>query len=329
MGFKDTGGINENMDVFKHCFEQMTEEDVKVMKEYFDGYDYQGASYTFLANYIWRTTYCLCWERISDYLCLAGADCMTREPKAIISMPLTRDGSYDKEKLRKVILEAKRRFEERGVEFSMHLIPGHMVPLLEEAFPNEMKFTHDRDYDEYVYEKEKLEHLSGRALHKKKNHLNFFLKTYKYEAKPITQEMIPQIMELTDKVREERNYGEDELESLNAENEAIREILRFVNDPKVYTVAMFIKGKLEAFAIGERLSEDTAVEHFEKANDDFRGLYQAICSEFCKILPEEVKFVNREEDMGMENLRQAKEALKPHHMAEKYSGCFLYTCVVE
>ena len=64
------------MDVFKHCFEKLTDEDVRVMKEYFDGFDYQGASYTFLANYIWRTTYCLCWERISDYLCLAGADCM-------------------------------------------------------------------------------------------------------------------------------------------------------------------------------------------------------------------------------------------------------------
>jgi Uncharacterized conserved protein len=317
------------MDVFKHCFENLTEEDVKVMKDYFDGYDYQGATYTFLANYIWRTTYCLCWERISDYLCLAGADCMTREPRAIIAMPLTRDGNYDSKKLRKVILEARKRFEERGVEFAIHLIPGHMVHLLEEAFPGEMEFTHDRDYDEYVYEKEKLMHLSGRALHKKKNHLNYFLKTFKYEAKPITEDMIPQIMELTDKVSEARSYGDEEIESLNAEKEAIAEILKFVDDPKVYTVAIFIKGKLEAFAIGERLSDDTAVEHFEKASDDFRGLYQAICSEFCKSLPDDIQFVNREEDMGFENLRQAKEALKPHHMAEKYSGCFLSNTIVE
>ena len=71
------------------------------------------------------------------------------------------------------------------------------------------------------------------------------------------------------------------------------------------------------------MSEDTAVEHFEKANDDFRGLYQAICSEFCKNLPEEIVYLNREEDMGLENLRHAKEALKPDHMEEKYSGCFL------
>ena len=317
------------MDIFRHCFEKLTEDDIKTLKEYFDGYDYRGAGYTFLANYIWRTSYCLCWERMNDYLSIAGADCMTREPNAIVSMPLTRDGTYERDKLRAVILESKKRFDERGVEFSVELIPKHMVHFLEEAFPGEMVFTHDRDDDEYVYEKEKLINLPGRALHKKKNHLNYFLKTFKYEAGPITPGMLPQIHELISRVKDERSYGEEELESLLAEEEAITEILKFIDDPRVYTVAITIKGKVEAFAIGERLSQDTAVEHFEKANDDIRGLYQAICSEFCKRLPEEIIFVNREEDMGLENLRQAKEALKPHHMEEKYKGCFLYTSVVE
>ena len=109
------------------------------------------------------------------------------------------------------------------------------------------------------------------------------------------------------------------------EEDAIQEVLNFWDRPTVYGTAILIDGKVEAFALGERLSSDTAVEHFEKANDEYRGLYQAICSEFCKALPEEIKFVNREEDMGLENLRQAKEALKPDHMDEKYSGCFLYT----
>lgn len=310
------------MDIFKHCFEELTEHDIEVMKEYFNGYDYRGAGYTFLANYIWRDSYCLCWERIGEYLSLAGADCMTREPHAIVSMPLTRSGNYDKDGLRNVILESKRRFDERGVDFSVQLIPGHMVHFLEEAFPGEMKFTHERDADEYVYEKEKLINLPGRALHKKKNHLNFFLKTYKYETQPVTTDMIPQIMELVDHIRVERNSGGEEFDSLNAESEAVKEILKFLDDPNVYTVAVIIKGKVEAFAIGERLSADTAVEHFEKANDNIRGLYQAICSEFCKRLPEDIIYVNREEDMGLENLRQAKETLKPHHMEKKYSGCF-------
>ena len=47
------------MNIFSHCFEDMTDEDVKTLNEYFKGYDYRGAGYTFLANYIWRNTHCL------------------------------------------------------------------------------------------------------------------------------------------------------------------------------------------------------------------------------------------------------------------------------
>ena len=204
--------------------------------------------------------------------------------------------------------------------FRMVNIPGHMVHLLKEAFPDEFDFVHERDYDEYVYEKDKLMYLSGRALHKKKNHLNYFYRTYHYEVKELTADMEPQIMDLVNRVREVRSYTQEEEDSLTAEKKAIRRILAHLEEENVYSVGIFIHGQLEAFAIGERLNEDTAVEHFEKANDSIRGLYQAICSEYCQILPEEIVYVNREEDMGLENLRQAKEALRPHHMEERYLG---------
>ena len=311
------------MNIFKHCFEELTEKDAEVLKEYFHGFDYRGAGYTFLANYIWRNTHCLCWEVIGDYLCMAGADCMIGDPNAIISMPLTKNGVYEPEKLRETILEAKRRFDDRKIKFLIELVPGHMVQFLESAFPGEMIFEHDRDSDEYVYRKDKMITLSGRALQKKKNHLNYFLKNYQYETKPLTTEMTEEVIDFVVQMREGRDYDADEMESLRMEEEAIREIMKFVDRSEVYSTAILIDGKLQAFGIGERLSEDTAVEHFEKANDDFRGLYQAICSEFCKNLPEEIVYLNREEDMGLENLRHAKEALKPDHMEEKYSGCFL------
>ena len=311
------------MNIFKHCFENLTEEDEKILKEYFAGFDYRGAGYTFLANYIWRNTHCLCWEVIGDYLCIAGADCMIGDPSAIVSMPLTKNGIYEPNSLRETILEARHRFTERKIPFSIELIPGHMVQYLKDAFPGELTFSHDRDFDEYVYLKDKLITLSGRALHKKKNHLNYFLKNYTYEVKPVNRSMIPEIMDFVKAVKAGRDYDADELESLHMEEEAIGEILHFVDEPEIYSAAVFIEGQLQAFALGERLSKDTAVEHFEKANDAFRGLYQLVCSEFCKGLPEEIVYVNREEDMGLENLRHAKEALKPHHMEEKYSACFL------
>ena len=77
-----------------------------------------------------------------------------------------------------------------------------MVQFVESAFPGEMIFEHDRDSDEYVYRKDKMITLSGRALHKKKNHLNYFLKNYQYETKPLTTEMTEEVIDFVVQMRE-------------------------------------------------------------------------------------------------------------------------------
>lgn len=310
------------MTIFSHSFDDPTKEEREILERFFKGFDYRGAGYTYIANYIWRTTYCLCWEEIEGYICMAGADCISETTDAVIAMPLTENGTYDRDRLRRAVLECKRRFEERKLPFTITLIPEHMVPFLEEAFPGELSFTHEENDDEYVYLKEKLIDLPGRALHKKKNHLNYFLRSFEYEAKPVTSDMKDEIFALTKKLYAGSETDEDERESLICESEAIEQIMDFVDEENVYSTAIYINGELQAFAIGERLSEDTAVEHFEKANDEFRGLYQLVCREFCRTLPEEVIYVNREEDMGLPNLRKAKEALRPERMEKKYNACF-------
>lgn len=307
------------MRIFQRRFEDLTEEEIELTDAYFKGYDYRGAGYTFLGNYIWRDNYNLYAEIIGKYMVVASvSEDEGDKHGAIIAMPLTKDGTYEPDALRATILECKRRFDENEMEFVLVLVPGHLVRYLKEAFGDELVFIHDRDADEYVYLKEKLISLSGRQLHKKKNHLNYFLKNVEYEVRPVTADMESEIMALTtecDKAKDDTD-GE-ESESLRKEKDAIRRILEHIQQDDVYSSAIYIDGKLQAFAIGERLSEEMACEHFEKAAD-IRGLYQAICREFCKSLPEEITLVNREEDMGIENLRQAKEALRPEYMETRY-----------
>ena len=82
-----------------------------------------------------------------------------------------------------------------------------------------------------------------------------------------------------------------------------------------------IDGRIEAVTLGEFAktnSKETVLVHVEKADDRIRGLYQAINNEFCRRLPEETIYVNREEDMGLQNLRQTKLSYKPVMMGEKY-----------
>ena len=84
-----------------------------------------------------------------------------------------------------------------------------------------------------------------------------------------------------------------------------------------------VDGKVEAVTLGEYscpISKEAVLVHVEKANPEIRGLYQAINKEFCRHLPDHVIYVNREEDMGMENLRQTKLSYKPVRLAEKYSA---------
>ena len=71
-----------------------------------------------------------------------------------------------------------------------------------------------------------------------------------------------------------------------------------------------------------RLGTKMITEHVEKANVEYRGLYQAINNEFCKHVAGWAKYINREEDMGIPNLRKAKLSDRPCRLLEKYIGHF-------
>lgn len=74
-------------------------------------------------------------------LCLYGGveTAPVTEVTPVISMPLTDNGEYDIPRLRKAILECKRRFDDMGIKFRIVAIPEKMKSLLEEAFGDEMK----------------------------------------------------------------------------------------------------------------------------------------------------------------------------------------------
>jgi hypothetical protein len=85
-------------------------------------------------------------------------------------------------------------------------------------------------------------------------------------------------------------------------------------------------GEILAFTLASRLSEDTFDVHFEKARGDIQGAYPAINCEFARYIREkypEVRYLDREEDMGLEGLRRAKQSYYPHHMVKKYWACLL------
>lgn len=313
--------------IFKNDFNNLKEEEIELLNSYFDGFDYQSSGHTFLANYIWRNTHKLSWEIIEDYLLIAGlGNNEPEEEEYFMSFPLTRSGSYNGEQVKRVIGKAKKIFEEKGMKFSMGLVPAPLIPALKEAFGDEVEIKHERDDDDYVYLKEDLVTLKGRKLHQKKNHLNYFIRNYSFTYEEATLETVPEIMDYIYS-KNEYKLGETPEEwktILEMETVAIGELLKFVGKG-LLTGIIRIDGKIEAVTLGEFARTDnkeTVIVHVEKADDRVRGLYQAINNEFCKRLPDETVYVNREEDMGLENLRHTKLSYKPFKMAEKYTVIF-------
>ena len=304
---------------------RITIENRPVLEEYLSGYDYKTSGLSFSALYMWRNINRFSWKLSGDYLLMAGISHLELEDGIIepfLFPPLTKTGSYDPEGLRGAVLEAKEIFEQNGHPFSIRLLPFHMIDIFKEAFPGELKYIDDRPNHDYVYRRQDLAELKGRDYHGKKNHLNYFHKNFQYEYVPLTSDMADDAMRFIDEFNRRKEVPEHEMQMLKMEEEAMEDVFRNLEKVGYTAGAILIDGKIEALSIGGNLNKNTITVHVEKANVNFRGLYQAINNEFCINVPSSIKYINREEDMGIPNLRKAKLSYKPVKMVEKYIAVF-------
>jgi hypothetical protein len=197
-----------------------------------------------------------------------------------------------------------------------------MVCRVDEAFlkgcvdPVEFRTEFDMDNSDYVYLAKDLINLSGRKYHRKKNHLNRFMKQVDFEFRTLDMELVECFMDMEEswcRIRECEDNPD-----LMSEDYAVREALTYFEQLGYSGGAIQIGGKLEAISLGERLNRETAVIHIEKANPEIPGLYAAINKLFTESAFSDMMYINREQDLGDPGLRKAKESYHPHHMVKKY-----------
>ena len=188
-----------------------------------------------------------------------------------------------------------------------------------DVMPGKFLFLNDRANHDYVYSVDELAELKGKKFHSKKNHVNRFNRDYegRYEVVPMSAELVGEALKMLKYIDDKKQVDGFEAEMLRMEAEALQDILPVYDRLGLEGCAILIDGRLEAYAFGGALGDDTIVEHVEKANTDFAGLYQKINNEFCRMMQGKYKYVNREEDMGLEGLRKAKTSYKPVKMIEK------------
>ena len=176
--------------------------------------------------------------------------------------------------------------------------------------------TTDLDNSDYVYLVSDLADLAGRRYAKKRSHVKHCLNNHDCVFELISEQNIDECRDLLYHWCQARQCDLDP--GLCGEAKALQTTLDHFGNFNLLGGAIRVDGRMQAFCIGERLNRTTAVCHFEKAMPEINGLSQLINQWFAKECLTEFEFFNREQDLGIPGLRQAKESYHPDHMVEKF-----------
>lgn len=208
----------------------------------------------------------------------------------------------------------------RGIPFRLFGLLPEETAWLQTRYPQVFSCYPTRDSFDYVYDIDRLAELHGKKLQAKRNHCNRFEETYlDYRVLPLTKELLPRCVAFA-----ERWYAEHEQENPDTDYSGEKAALNkaFSHFDELHMVGILIEttdGDV-AFSMGNRIREDTFDVNFEKALAQVNGAYPLVNHEFARRIRAacpEIRFLNREDDMGIEGLRRAKESYFPDVLLEK------------
>lgn len=173
-----------------------------------------------------------------------------------------------------------------------------------------------RDNYEYIYLSESLASLKGRKLHSKRNHLNNFKSKYNYSYEEINENNYKDALY----VARQWCLQHTAMDRSDDENEdcAIKEAFKYYKELKFKGGLLKVDDLPVAMTLGEAITDECFVVHFEKALNTVDNAYTAINNMFSQTLTQ-YKYINREEDLGIEGLRKAKLSYRPEILLEKFT----------
>jgi len=291
-------------------FKPILIEDKQVIDSFLKPHRFECSEFTFTNVIIWGQDEKIKWAQTDDaiYFLLKFG----RHPAFMFPpIPLSLSSDYFK-----IVDAACGYFGENGLNPYFRSISGPFVSLFKENFP-QLSLVPNRNTFDYVYSANDLIELKGRKYHAKRNHINQFSSQYNYTYKPLTLDKAEECMQLYLGWLEEKDINEP---GIVGEMKAIRFLLPNLERLGVLGGSIYVGDKLVAFTIGEKIREDMALIHVEKADTSYIGLYAVINQQFASHALADVTYINREEDMGIPGMRKAKLSYQPVRMIEKFDA---------
>ena len=294
-------------------FQPLTLEQKPLYEKYLQSGGERGCEYSFVNLYLWgRQKAAVLGEQLVFF--------SQFNRKSVYLYPVGKGNK--KAALDAIIADAK----ERGIPCRLVGLTHSDCGELEKLYPGKLRYHFDRDSFDYIYAIEDLAELKGRKYQKKRNHLNRFRDANpEHRLEPICKENLSDAEALINRwyeLRQQENPHGD----YHMERAALKKALQQYDCLSMEGLLLYTDAGVAAMTMGSRLNADTFDIHFEKALDIADGAYAAINNGFARYLREkypQLRYLNREDDLGLEGLRKAKLSYCPDHMVEKSWACLL------
>jgi len=175
----------------------------------------------------------------------------------------------------------------------------------------------DRNHFEYVYRAADLASLPGRNYLTIRRQVNKFRKNCASNVEAMTSANREEVKRFLIQWCEWKGCEGDLV--LAHEKDAVFFAVDHFDELPVQGLVIRIDSAIGAISLFEPLNAETALVHFEKGLPDCDGIYKAINTETAALLAPVFTYINRESDLGVAGLREAKMRYHPDHMVEVFS----------
>lgn len=215
-----------------------------------------------------------------------------------------------------IIEKLRNRTADKGLPLTLIAVEDDWAAQLKEQFGDTITVEPLRNSYDYIYRRDELELMQGKNLKAKRNHVNKFLSEHPdYEYRELTPEHFDECRRLQVLWNEEIHhdnpwYGN----TIESEHRMIETVFANWSELDILGGAILVDGKMIAFSFGAAVTNDTFDTCVEKADRNISGAFNIINQQMAQHLPPQFRYINREEDMGLEGLRKSKTSYHPDRL---------------
>lgn len=294
-------------DIFiKKVLTKITVEDAPLLLEYFKKANYNLSNYNTINILMWCEPFKIYKYQNKNWIFIIS---LYRD-KLFVSMPLCEKVYFYEalEDIKAKLLEHKAHY--RLVNFTKEEADELVLKSANCSLREVSNLT------DYVYLTESLRTFEGPGLRKRRGCLNNFYTKNKghYSYEELNKCNAKECLELLNEWKADK-----ESYFINTERIGTKKILENWDKLEIKGGIIRIDNKVKAFIAGSYLSHDMCQINIEKGDTAYRGIYQVLLKEFLQREFLDVKYLNREDDMGDANMKSAKLAYDPAFLIKKYS----------